>query len=306
MRIMKRILLVLFTVLGGSMIYAGEDDSKTSIMMFSEVPASPSVLSAGGIASLETSSAWSSFNNISAVTFSPKAFSAAVSWQRWSPASEIASSHINAGVSYNHNGRWGLTAGFKHVSEAEYTEYDAYGRKNGTYTPSDLEAVAGVSYKLTNYLSAGVGIKYMKSSLASDYSLSATAFDAMLEAVLGDFQVIAGISSVGGAVDGWDLPTKILVSGSYSHSMSQKHKLRLGTQVNYYLSGGAAASLGTAYCYNDLLSLRLGYNQSFNGILPSFASLGAGICLYGFHLDASFVLTGFPSNSLSVSINREF
>lgn len=303
---MKRILLALFAVLCECVVYAGNDDSKTSIMMFSEVPVSPSALSAGGIVSLETSTAWSSFSNISAVAFSPNAFSAAVSWQRWSPTSEIASNHINAGVSYNHNGKWGLTAGFRHVREAEYTEYDTYGRKNGTYTPSDLEAVAGVCYRFVNQLSAGIGIKYLKSSLASDYSLSAMAFDAMVEAALGDFQVIAGVSSVGGAVDGWNLPTKILVSGSYSHSMSPKHRLRLGTQVNYYLSGGAATSLGTTYCYNDLLTLRLGYNHSFNGILPSFTSLGAGIFLYGFQLDASFILTGFPSKSLSVSISREF
>lgn len=302
---MKRI-LVTIAVLSACVLSIRAQDVNTVAMGFSVVPRNPVALSMGGVSALVDNAAWSAFDNVAAVPFFDTDFSAAASWQNWWPSSAVSSNHLNAGASYLVADKIGVALGATMNRGSKYDVVDAAGRVTGDYTPNDIEAALGVSYKALDFLSVGVGVKYMKSSLASDYSLSALAFDAMLNVKFSGFEAAAGIQSIGGKVDDWDIPANVIAAVSYGKTLAEKHGLSAAAQMNYYLVGGMNVGIGAAYCYDGFLSVRAGYNLSSDGLLPSFASAGLGVNLKGLRVDAAYVLTGPIAGSISVAIGCSF
>jgi len=280
-------------------------DSRTAALESGVIPRNPAALALGGVVALADHSAWAALDGIASTAFSQHSFDAALSAQIWNPDG-TASQLYNAGLAYNLNGKFGFAAAFSLDRGESYPAYDASGRTKGDYTPSDMEAAFGASWRFLDFLSAGVGVKYMKSSLASDYTLSALAFDAMFSAVFGGLNASAGIMNVGGKADGYDLPSSVRAGAAYTAGLSEKHAVKAGAQLDYYLVGGLNLGFGAQYCYADFVSVRAGYNLSSDGLLPSYASAGLGLKFAGFGLDASYLLSGPLAGTISAGLRYAF
>lgn len=282
-----------------------QEASKTAAMESSVIPRNPASLALGGVSALSGGNAWAAFENVAAPAFSQQSLDIALSTQIWNP-SGTSSNLYGGGVSYTLNGKLGIAAAFSLDRGEAYPVYDASGKTQGDYTPSDMQAGFGVSYRFLDFLSAGVGLKYMKSSLSSDYSLSAIAFDAMLNAEFDGLSASAGVMNIGGKAGDYDLPASVRAAAAYKAGFAEKHAVKAGAQMDYYLIGGMNLGVGAEYCYNDLIAARAGYNLSSDGILPSYASVGLGVKFSGFGLDAAYLLSGPLSGTISAGLRYAF
>ncbi len=301
----KRILAITVALAAAAAVSYAQSTSQTAAMESGIIPRDPAVLALAGVEALAEHSAWAAPGNVASTAFSQHSFDAALSTQIWNPDG-TASQLYNAGLACNLKDKWGFAAAVSMDRGEAYQVYDANGRSLGDYTPSDLEAAFGASWRFLDFLSAGVGVKYMKSSLSSDYTLSAVAFDAMLNAVFGGLNASAGIVNAGGGADGYDLPSSVRAAAAYTAALSEKHAVKAGAQLDYYLVGGLNLGLGAQYCYADFVSVRAGYNLSSDGLLPSYASVGLGLKYAGFGLDAAYLLSGPLSGTISAGLRYSF
>ena len=301
----RRILISTLVLVATAAASFAQSASKTAAMESCVIPRSPETIALGGVSSLSSGSAWAAFENVAAPAFSQKTVDVALSTQIWNP-SGTSSNLYSAGLSYTFGNRLGLSAAFSLDRGESYAAYDASGRTLGDFTPSDMQAGFGASYRLLDFLSAGVGVKYMKSSIASDYNVSALAFDAMLNAETGGLSAAAGVMNIGGKAGDYDLPASVRVSAAYKAGFAEKHSVKAGAQLDYFLIGGMDLGFGAEYCYDGFISARAGYNLSSEGILPSYASVGLGVKFAGFGLDAAYLLSGPLSGTVSAGLRYAF
>ena len=57
----------------------------------------------------------------------------------------------------------------------------------------------------------------------------------------------------------------------------------------------------------DIVSVRAGYNVGAKHVMPSFASVGAGVHFAGIKIDAAYLIGASPiANTLAVSLGYSF
>lgn len=287
---MKKILTIASILLASATICAAQESSNTSAMAFSAITSDPAALAMGGNSALGSSAAWGSESNISALPFSQDKFAVAATYQMWQPSSLTATNNVGAGLSYILKEKLGLSASFAMDMSKPYTVFNAAGQKMGEFTPSEMMATFGASYKLADFLSVGVGARYMRSALASDYAPSAFGVDILGTANFSGIQAVVGVKSLGSKVGGFNIPGHVLVAAGYHGAFAEKHAVKADAQLNYYMAGGMNLSAGGEYTFAGLVSARAGYCLSVDGVLPSFASVGLGVKVAGVALNATYVL----------------
>ena len=172
------------------------------------------------------------------------------------------------------------------------------------FTPSEVLVNAGVSYAFNPMIAAGINVKYAKEQLLSDYSNHAVAADMFLSGKLENMELTAGVSSIGSRVQSkntgnFNLPSAVTAGGAYLIA-AEDYTVLARARADYYFSGHLAAGAGAEFCYNNMFSFRAGYHYGGESIIPSFASIGAGLHIGEFTLDAAYI---FASEALAGSFS---
>lgn len=255
-----------------------------------------------GAASVNTP-AWSAFNSPAAMSLSDKKLDVAASFQNWAPDG-VKSTNIAAGASFK-IAKFGIAAGFARNGGEKYDIA-------GTFTPSDLQAGAALSYAITDWLSAGVNAKFFSSELSDDDKFTGFGADVQAQAVFGDFRAALGVTNVGSSMksasgEKFSVPSSVLAAGDWRGEFG-KNGIEAMVDLNYYFSGSFTAAAGVQYDFRDMVFVRAGYHYGAkDAFLPSFATVGAGVKFFGVSVNAAYLLgNDVLKNTLTVGLGYSF
>lgn len=109
----------------------------------------------------------------------------------------------------------------------------------------------------------------------------------------------------------YSLPMNVRLSASYENRWD-RHSLAAAVEGQAYFGGlpAGGCSVGAEYGFNSIAALRAGYHygSNKNGLL-SYASIGAGLSLYGITVDAAYLIAPARSamhNTFMVGIGYRF
>ena len=177
-----------------------------------------------------------------------------------------------------------------------------------------VKAGLGFGWKFLPWLSAGVNVRYLGETLAQGHSYGAVSSDIFLMSKAGAFTVALGVSSLGSAVssesgESFSQPASVALAAGYLKEFAPEHSIELLLDADYYLYGGAAAAFGAEYSWRDMLSARAGYHYGYRSVIPSYASAGLGLKLFGVSLDFAYLFAPSDSplkNTMTVGLGYSF
>lgn len=272
------------------------------------------VMAKGGAFMTETSGmAFAAFGNPAAAPFAEKKFDAAVGYSMWQP-SGVSSNIISAAGTFVMKEKIGVSLGVTYGMNQAYDMTDASGLVTGSYTPSDIQVNAGLSWKFLPFLSVGANIGYASSTLAEGASYGAVNADVFAMVKFGGLKASAGIKSLGSSVKSasgvsFALPMAAAAGVGYTTEFGEKNHVDVNVDAEYYIDGGVAVAGGASYSFAKLATVRAGYRYGGNTVFPSYASVGAGVCLLGAHVDLAYLIGGKSSpmaNTLCLSAGWAF
>ena len=272
---------------------------------------SPVAQGMGGAGLLSTSSiAWGSYGNIAALPFSTLKGDVQVSYNNWNPTS---TNYINGAFGFNLKNKVGISGGFSNGSGKEFEMFDNNGNSAGQFTPKNIQANLGVSWRFMEWMSIGANVSINNEKLLEDFTSKAIAADVY---VMGEFKGIratAGVSKLGGKVkdaSGQEFPIATSVAAAVGYAKDfDKNRIEAEADIDYFLNSASPISvaIGAAYTFNDMVSVRGGFHSG--GVISNFASLGIGLKFYGVRLDAAYILAGSDSplhNTLAAGLGYCF
>ena len=234
----------------------------------------------------------------------------AASFQNWAPDG-VKNTNIAAGASFK-IAKFGIAAGFARNGGEKYDIVSGTGDIAGTFTPSDLQAGAALSYAITDWLSAGVNAKFFSSELSDDDKFTGFGADVQAQAVFGDFRAALGVANVGSSMksasgEKFSVPSSVLAAGDWRGEYG-KNGIEAMVDLNYYFSGSFTAAAGVQYDFHDMVFVRAGYHYGAkDAFLPSFATVGAGVKFFGVSVNAAYLLgNDVLKNTLTVGLGYSF
>ncbi len=253
--------------------------------------------------------AFSVFDNVSAVAFSDFRFAASYAY-----AQELSKSNMHAlGGYYRLNPKHGLALGFRYYNGGQYGS----SQDGVIYTsikPHDAIVDLGYSYSVNGFLSVGANLRYVN-TMESDVAANAFGFDAGVYYRRNAFSAAFTVNNLGTKVDygagGDNMPASVNAGGSYRFNFARNHRLTGNLQLGYrflpssasYFGGG----IGVEYTYNDMFSLRGGYRIGDRvrslSLLGNHATLGCGVYIGPFAVDFAWILLSKSSEASSPSGN---
>lgn len=244
--------------------------------------------------------------NASAMSFSDARFMSSLSYGMWQPSVADVST-FGAGAFFKMKDRAALGFTVSYILDKETPITNINGAVTGTYTPKDIVVRAGASYLLGESFSLGLSAKMLHSSISPEMSGNAISADlsAMFRKDIWRASVVLcnlGTSITYGS-DKYAAPVLLKVGGSATMA-----GFTFSAEADYLFEGALSAAAGAEYCFADMAFARVGYHYgSSDKGLPSFASAGLGIKLYGISLDLAYLfLSETLRNSLNISIGYSF
>ena len=274
----------------------------------------PAVMAKGGAFMTETSvTAFAAFGNPAAAPFAEKKVDAAVGYTMWQP-SGVSSNVLAAGGTFVMREKIGVSFGLTYGMNNPYDIVDGSGLVTGAFSPSDLQINAGLSWKFLPFLSVGASFGYASSTLADGVSYGAFNADVFAMAKFGGLKASAGVKSLGSSVKSvsgasFALPMAAVAGVGYTADFGEKNSVDVNVDAEYYIDGGVAVACGASYTFARLATVRAGYRYGGSTVLPSFASVGAGVNLFGVHIDVAYLIGGKDSpmsNTLCLSAGWAF
>lgn len=251
------------------------------------------------------------FSNAAAVPFAESSLDVSAGYTLWQP-SAAGSNIIGAAGAYNIKDRLGVALGFRYGINPSYEVTGSSGSSAGTFTPSDMQLSAGLGWRFLPFLSVGATVGYASSSLAEGHSVGTVTSDVFVMASLSGFRAAIGVSNLGGSVTSaggakFSLPTSAAVGAGYGRVFADRHGIDVTLDADCYFSGAFSAAVGAEYTYGGMVSVRAGYRYGGKTVLPSFASVGAGVRFAGARLDLAYVIASGPmKNTLALSLGYSF
>ena len=283
-------------------------------MPFSRISRDPVSAAMGGTGVVSTSSsAYASFRNAAAIPYSEHTLEVAAGYINWQPSASPVQD-ISAGASWNIAGKFGVGLGFSYGMCEKYDIMDAAGKAAGSFSPSQVQAGLGLAWKFLPFLSFGANVKFLGNTLAEGQSYEAVSSDVFLMTRVAGLKAAVGVSSLGSKVKSasgarFSLPASATLGLGYGDVFGQRHGLEVLVDADCYFSGAFSAAAGASYTYNGMVSVRAGYRYGGDSVIPSFASVGAGVKLFGVHLDAAYLIASGDSplkNTFCIGIGYSF
>lgn len=302
---MKKIILSIISLLCLSSV------AWSQALVYSKIDQDPSSAAMGGASlSGRSSFGWTSHSNPAMMSFAQTAVDVSASYQNWSPS---ATNYINFGAFGKTGDKISLSGGAVYGSSKSFPVYDENGQAVGSFSPSDLMAGAALSYRVNKVLSAGASVSYVSQNVAKGQSYSAVSSNISVAAVVSDFIVTVAMKSLGTQVESMseDKYAQALSIGAgalYTKNLSKESKIQAVLEADFFTAGEFSAALGASYTYNDIVSVRAGYHLG-DKIMPSYASAGLGVELFGAHFDVAYLLGAkntTPGGSIICGIGYSF
>ena len=278
---------------------------------FVAVDYNPASLAKGGATYADASSvAHAAFTSPAAAAFYNGNLDVSAGYTMWQPTN-VSTNVISAAGTYKVGDKFGISAGFSYGTNQPYDVTDDLGNVKGSFNPSQMHLGAGFAWRFLENVSVGANVGYATSSLAEGTSYGTVVADVQAMAVFGGFRASVGVSDLGGSITSasgatYALPSAARLGVGYALG-TEKHVVDLSADAAYHFNGGAAAAVGASYTFNDLLSVRAGYRYGGNTVVPSYASAGLGLKLFGVQLNFAYLLgSDVLANTMCVSLGYAF
>ena len=258
---------------------------------------------AGAGAASQKATAHAGFARAAQLSFLPELGEGALGLQLWEPTNEVdKTTNFNAVLALR----------FVKLGVALAGAYQS-GVKMGTFVPSDRLLSAGLSYAINDRLSLGLNARYAAQALSASAQVSGFSADfSLVGLITPELSAALGVANLGNRVQGsastYPQPARANAGLAWNLAFSPEHTLELMLDGEYYFNGPAAGALGAEYTFRDLLFLRAGYRYAgADCIIPSHASLGAGLRFHGLGLDISWLTASdILANTLNVGLSYRF
>lgn len=245
--------------------------------------------------------AFSMWNNTASTVFSDNNFDAAVSYGMWQPSS--FGNNVISVAGYGKVARFmTISAGVKYFMYKPMTMMDDKGSPLGTFSPKEMTAGVGLAFKILPILSASANISYVMSDMVSGKGNAVSAdFGVMMD--LKFMRIGLTAANIGsklnyGTESAYSLPANLKLGVGTTQVFAEDHALTASLQGGMVFDNSSFfAELGLEYMYNDLFRVSAGYHYG-DGVksVPSYASAGIGVSLWGVNLNASYLI-GVTANS---------
>ena len=270
----------------------------------------------GGVTSALAGAGWSAvhgadfsgatFGNVAAVPFMPKKVSLGVTYSYWAP-STVREHIVQAGGAFRVGKHVALTAGFLRGMHPS-VEVDG-----SAYKPYDMAVGGGIAFSIGEHFGIGANLKYVREQLLEDYYLSGVSADAFVQIHGRDYNVMAGVVSVGPKVASslvdsrYALPSAARLAADYvfrpgTFTLQPTVDMEVSFAGKFAIAGGLQAG------FKDLLWLRAGYRYAVAGCaVPSHLGLGAGLTWKGLRLSLTYLTANQEmGNSLTAGLGYAF
>lgn len=290
----------MMTLAAACLLSAGAASAQTAMptLRVEQDPVSAGMGFAGLASSCGT--AYSALRNSSVIPLSDRKMDFGASYQSWAPDG-AGDTNMALGAAFKLGERFALSLAGTMQNGKEYSIMDESGNDGGTFAPSIVSAGLGVGVKIIDNLAAGVNLRFASQKLSNNDSYSALCGDAFVTYRISDFNVSAGVASLGSGVKGADgksysLPASARVGADWTRGFAELHALKLDADMDYFFSGDVTAAAGVQYSFKDMLFARAGYHYGAEtAVLPSFATVGLGVKYAGVELNAAYL---FASEAL--------
>lgn len=208
-----------------------------------------------------------------------------------------------------------LAAGASYGRGAEYDITSSVKDPVSSFRTSEMQAGIGAGVCFGRNFALGLNVAYVSQTLTEKSSLGTLAADIYMSARSGDFTATLGMENLGGRVavqknasTKYPLPTALAAGVAWNRIFAEIHRIELLADFDYYLSAASfGTQLGASYTWNGLASVRGGYH--YGKFIPSFASAGLGVSVFGVKLDFTYLIAGKDNplrNTLAFTLGYRF
>lgn len=254
--------------------------------------------------------AYSIWNNGASALFSDKKMEVSAGYTSWQP--DYSGNTLISAAGYGKvSERINIVAGVKYFTHKDYDIIDDSGNSNGTFKPKEFAVGVGLGLKIIPILSASINVNYISSDMGTPKKGNAVAADLGLMLKLKYINVGLTAANIGskvdyGGIDKYKLPANIKLGVGTSLG-DEVNKVNLQLQGCMTLQESTfALSVGGEYIFKGILSARAGYHYGDEKkYIPSYASVGLGVNLFGFSINGSYLIAGSDSpikNSLMATL----
>ncbi len=281
-------LSVLVFILAGDTLLNAQ--TLPSLLVSSDAAAVGTALTAVG----KSAGAYPLESNVASMALMDGKMAAGASFGLWQP-SYASNKVLGLGAAYRVGERLAFGLQAKSFGQQPYDIVTESGSVKGSFTPRELSAGLGVAYAFADFLSAGVTARMVNSSLAESASASVFGLDAALFFKKESLSAGLALCNLGGKVSYGDAshsqPALLKAGAAYRFGSPEGHSVTGSLEADYLFAGAFSAGLGAEYSLKELLFIRAGYHYgSKDKGLPSFASAGLGVKLFGVELNAAYLL----------------
>lgn len=304
---LRKSLLIIILIFAATQVHAqSQQGANAEAFTFLRLDRSPvtSAMAGAGFSMTDGNYAYSAFGNPAAAAFMGKTVSAAVNYRSWAPGI-LDEQHITAAFAVKPFGNLAINAGYSKGIQPQLDESDPF-------CPNDNIFTLGASYAITGSIALGVNGHYVYQALLQDYKLSSWAVDAVAHYNGENFNVAAGVVSIGPKVvseqsGAYPLPASAKIAGNYTLALDAT-RITVAADGDYYFNSGnwgvsGGAELGIA----DIVFLRAGGRYAPSGAaLPTHIAVGGGLKYKFISIDVSYItMNSIIGNSLmgGISIN---
>lgn len=274
----------------------------------------PRSLSLGGSGVALNADSYSFLNNVSSSVFSDNKGAVSTSYTGWMPNGTNLT-FVGLSGFYKLGSKFAVAFMGRHIGYKEYTITDISGNDNGKYKPSDIHAGFGLAYKIASNFSTSLSLHMVSSSMSENVRVSALAADLGLTYSSRNYNIGLKVANIGSKLDygngPYSLPANLNAGFAYKKEINSKNAITTALNAGYiFSSSGFMAGLGVEYWYNKIVALRLGghYGDTAKSV-PSYASVGVGLCLKGITLDAAYLISSKDTpigSTISLGLGYKF
>ena len=271
----------------------------------------PVAISSGMASVASEADAYALQNNVAAISLSEQTMSADVGIALLQP-SYAKLKMAGVGAMYRF-GKLGVGLDLKMLMMPSYGGVTGGGAdiRDSEFSPSELSFSAGVSYALMDCLSAGATLRYVGSKLSPDASAGVFGADVAVYFKKNGIRAGLSVNNIGTKVKysetAYPQPMMAKVGAGYDLELGTS-SLAFNAEADVLFARGLMAGAGCEYSFKDMAFVRAGYHygNSANAV-PSFASAGIGVKLFGVNLDLAYMFASeVLANSMCVSLGYSF
>lgn len=285
----------------------------TEAMGFVKVVRNPAAAGRGFAGSADPSApAWASFRNPAVLPFSERRNDLALVYQNWAPGG-AGSADFTVAYGRKFGERTGLSVGVVSLTGGKISLYNANGSFCGDFTPSDLQVNAGFGLGLGRLFAVGVNAKCLRKKVAEETAYTAFAADIFGQCRLEGLSLALGVSNIGTLVKGahggsFRLPASLALAADYRLAFADCHQFAADLDFDWFFSGNAGLAAGLEYGFREMLFVRGGYHfGTSEAVLPSFASAGLGVQVFGFRFDIACLFANeYLARTLTLGLGYSF